>query len=588
MEVDEALDRIRRGVSKENVEDIRGTLDKERANKLKCNLPSVCFSGIFGEDRTDESLEEHSGFIVLDFDGVDDVEEEKYSLTKNKFVYACWVSPSGNGLKALVKISDGSKHRQHFEALQDNFEDLDNSGVNVARVCYESYDEDIYINKSSEVFKEIVEVEEYTEDVDDEVFKKILRWLSNKGDAFQQGERNTFIFKLAAACSRFGIEQDDCYEYCSSYFNDNSFSDSELKRTIRSAYKASIESFDTAEFTHNRLVYKETSKEVDDINPDLYDIDIKPKDVIFGEDVKEYALDIYDKGYESVDGIDVKELDALYKMKRGEVTLLTGIGNYGKSAFLKWYMLMRILVFEDKFALFAPEDNPAQEFYHDMVEIYLGCDCTPKNVNRPTKKEYEQVYDFISKHMFYVYPKDVAPTPEYIKERFLELIIKENVSGCIIDPFNQMQNNYNSAGGRSDKYLETLLSDFSRFSQLNNIYFLIVAHPKLMKKDADGSYPCPDVFDIADGAMWNNKLDCILVYHRPNHQTNPNGSACEFHSKKIRRQKTVGMKGFTEFDLNRKTRRFVFNGVDHIEKLLHPSSDSEKELPKLTPSTDIF
>ena len=46
-------------------------------------------------------------------------------------------------------------------------------------------------------------------------------------------------------------------------------------------------------------------------------------------------------------------------------------------------------------------------------------------------------------------------------------------------------------------------------------------------------------FDIADGAMWNNKMDNILIYHRPNHQKDPSSTLCELHTKKIRRQKSV-------------------------------------------------
>jgi hypothetical protein len=66
--IEKALERIKSGSSKELVIEIRNTLDKEKANKIKLNLPSVCFSGKFGNDRKDEQLIEHSGFIVLDFD----------------------------------------------------------------------------------------------------------------------------------------------------------------------------------------------------------------------------------------------------------------------------------------------------------------------------------------------------------------------------------------------------------------------------------------------------------------------------------------------------------------------------------------
>ena len=149
------------------------------------------------------------------------------------------------------------------------------------------------------------------------------------------------------------------------------------------------------------------------------------------------------------------------------------------------------------------------------------------------------------------------------------MIIKEKIDGCIIDPFNQLTNDYNSHGGRSDKYLEFLLSDFSRFSQNNQVLFLIVAHPKMMRKEKDNpNYPEPDVFDIADGAMWNNKMDNILIYHRPDRGENPESPLCTFSSKKIRRQKIVGKLGTINFELSRTVRRYIFNGRDYMQEVL--------------------
>lgn len=570
--VDAALDRIKSGRSMQQISEIRKQLSKDRADKLKSNLPAVCFSGKFTE-RKDECLQEHSGYIVLDFDNVEDVRSLQTDVISQKFVYACWVSPRGNGIKALVKIADGKKHREHFAAIQDIFPQVDNSGKNESRVCYESFDPEIYINTEAVSFRKTKKVETIKVaealTANKEIFDKILVWLTNKGDAFVTGERNIFIFKLASACCRFGINEHEASSLIGAEFvsRDNSFANSESERTIRSAYKANGSKFGSAVFDREILVEKTTKTEIK-IDQSIFDSDIKPKDVIFGEDVKQGALSIYDNGYESVKALGIPDLDDHYKSKIGEQTLLSGIGNYGKSSFLKWYLVCRIVKFDEKFAIFTPEESPAQEFYHDLVEILLGADCTPTNNFRPKKSEYEAAYDFISKHVFYVYPKEIAPTPDYIKERFLELIIKEKVAGCVIDPFNQLSNDYNSAGGRTDKYLETFLSDCARFAQINSQYFIIVAHPKMMRKDPDGNYPMPDVFDLADGAMWNNKMDNILIFHRPNHQKDPTSPICELATKKIRRQKQVGKKGTIEFELYRPSRRFYFIGIDNLSKLI--------------------
>ena len=569
----EALTRISQGKSKQKVEDIRGQIDKEKANKLKANLPSVCFSGKFGKNRKDDELIEHSGFLVLDFDDVYELREKQTEIISHDFVYACWVSPSGKGLKALIKIADGSKHREHFSSLQEIFPDIDKSGANPSRVCYESYDPEIYINESAKIFNKTKKTEKVVErkvqDTDDyQIFKNLLVWMSNRGDAFVTGERNNFIFKLSSSCCRFGIDEMTAENLITSEFLTNSeFSRTECIRAMKSGYRANISDFGTAKFEKDILVDKITRKEID-INSDIYDESIRPQDVIYGIDVKERAIDLYNNGFALVNGIGISDIDEKFKPKKGEITLLTGIGNYGKSSFKRWYQVFRVVMYGEKFATFSPEDNPPEEYYHDLVEILLGCDCTPRNPNRPNSEIYQRAYDFITDHFFYIYPKNSEPTPSYIKQVFLELIIKEKVDGCDIDPFNQMSNNYQGFAGR-DKYLEFVLTDFARFAVLNDVYFWIVAHPTKLPKQQDGNYPCPEVFDIADGAMWNNKMDNILVYHRPLAQTDPQNPICEFHSKKIRRQKTVGKKGMSSFEMNFPTRRFIFLGGDPLAKTIN-------------------
>lgn len=572
VEVDKALERIVNGNSKELCEKIRETLDKEKAQKLKSNLPSVCFSGKFAKDRQDKDLIVHSGFIVLDFDNIANLRDRQTEIISKDFVYACWVSPSGNGLKALIRIADGTKHREHFAALQDVFPDIDNSGKNPSRVCYESYDPEMYQYPDAVIFKKIktterVVVKEKANESDFETFKKLLAWLSNKNEAFVTGERNNFIFKLASACCRYGIDEMSAEQMISlEYLSNSEFSKTECSRAIKSAYKANRQKQGSAYFEREVFVDRKSKKEIE-VDAAIFDEGIKPKDVIYGIDVKPQALSIYDNGYARVDGINVVEFDYHFKPKRGELTLITGYGNHGKSTLKKWYQLMRILLYGEKFGTFSPEDNPPEEYYHDFVEILLGCDCTPANPNRPDRETYERAYDFINNYVFYIYPKDTKPTPEYIKERFLELIIKEKIDGCDIDPFNRMANDYSGFAGR-DKYLEFILNDFARFAQMNEVFFWIIAHPTKAVKGADGNYPCPDVFDIADGAMWNNVLDNILVYHRPLFQTEPLNPTCEFHAKKIRRQKTVGKRGDIMFEMKFSIRRFVFTNGDPLDQLL--------------------
>ena len=101
-------------------------------------------------DRSDEGLFDHMDSIVLDFDHID---VEKSVLATDAHVYSCWVSLSGDGLKALVRVTNLERHRDHFRALKNYFNkqydlEVDESGINESRACFESYDPDLIVNES--------------------------------------------------------------------------------------------------------------------------------------------------------------------------------------------------------------------------------------------------------------------------------------------------------------------------------------------------------------------------------------------------------------------------------------------------------
>jgi len=135
------LQRIKDGSSKELVKRIRNEKNKTDRNELKKQLPAICFSGTFNK-RNDNALIEHSGLICLDFDGYDKQKvllQDKENLSKNKYVFSVFISPSGNGLKVLVKIpKDADNHINYFNSLMKHFNSsyFDKTSRNISRVCY--------------------------------------------------------------------------------------------------------------------------------------------------------------------------------------------------------------------------------------------------------------------------------------------------------------------------------------------------------------------------------------------------------------------------------------------------------------------
>jgi len=244
------IDRIREGATQEIVRAIRSEKDKEERNRLKQSLPAVCFSGKFTK-RNDASILQHSGLICLDFDGYENDKlllEEKEKITKDRYTYAVFISPSGLGLKVLVKIpAEVENHKNFFNSLEKHFDSpyFDKTCKNVSRVCYESYDPLIYVNEQSSVFNQITE-QEYQEveihkgvqtiPITDEnkIVEILMKWWERKY-GLKSGERNNNIYILASAFNDFGVTK-ILAEHIMNGFSSQDFPLAEVKRTINSAY----------------------------------------------------------------------------------------------------------------------------------------------------------------------------------------------------------------------------------------------------------------------------------------------------------------------------------------------------------------
>lgn len=238
------LDRIRDGKSKKIVEQIRIEVEKTKKDDLKKQLPVVCFNGEFTK-RVNGGVKKSSGLMILDFDDVEDVVTKKQELAKMKFVFACWVSPKGNGVKALIRIhdvKDDSEFKKVFKQVSKKIPGLDPSGKDISRACFESYDPDIFVNLEAEKFQF-----EFEEEVQinigkitnvpvidqDEIANRLMNWFRKKYDPFA---RNSSLFKLASAFNDFGVNRITAETYLHTY-QESDFKNEEIDSIIESAYK---------------------------------------------------------------------------------------------------------------------------------------------------------------------------------------------------------------------------------------------------------------------------------------------------------------------------------------------------------------
>ena len=261
---------------------------KEAAERAKKSLPAFTPSATFNGGRKMEFLTNYNALMVLD---IDKLEKEKLQQCKTKirmddFVFASFVSPSGNGLKIFVKVSsDKDQHKETFLELQRYFEDLlsveiDKSGKDITRLCFMSFDPELYLNENAEVFasgaKQSVQTDSQTVKKSDNrqpttdnqeiIYEHSVRFTEKKIQ-FTEGNRNNFVFALANNLNRKGISESMALGYI---LADYGYDAKEVTTAVQSAYS------NTAEHNTDTFQPKEKSAKSERLTSDRKNLGESP------------------------------------------------------------------------------------------------------------------------------------------------------------------------------------------------------------------------------------------------------------------------------------------------------------------------
>lgn len=233
--VKQILDLIKNEKFKSEISLIQNETEKIKRDELKKRLPAVTISGLFNESRRKENIINHSGLIQIDLDNLENISLIKNSLIKDDYSFAVFESPSGKGLKVLVKIPpEINLHEKHFLELEKYYLIvfqliIDKSCKDISRLMFLCSDKNIFINKNSK------EYHLNTLENDEILFAGAIQKINNK-NKFIDGKRNNYVFKLSCECKRVGLKEKNCIVYCLNYYSQLDFPENEIINTIKSGY----------------------------------------------------------------------------------------------------------------------------------------------------------------------------------------------------------------------------------------------------------------------------------------------------------------------------------------------------------------
>jgi hypothetical protein len=218
---------------KDKIIELRAENDKVKKDAIKSSLPMVTFSGLFGASRKKEALLNYSNLICLDLDKLIDIEKAKQKIESDEFTFSCFLSPSGNGLKVLIKvIGNQNVHHKFFNGLQDyyriNFNiEIDKACKDISRGAFLSFDPNVFVNPNS--------VEYGISNILRLKMEKAEAFLS-KSQQFKVGNRNNYVFEFANLCNAQKIDLLYVIEYSKERFIQEDFLFDEIESIINSAF----------------------------------------------------------------------------------------------------------------------------------------------------------------------------------------------------------------------------------------------------------------------------------------------------------------------------------------------------------------
>tara|TARA_R110000751_G_C13770076_1_gene480044 strand:- start:259 stop:2067 length:1809 start_codon:yes stop_codon:yes gene_type:complete len=526
----EAFFRIRDGKSRYQIEEYRSTGDKQ----LKNNLPLVCFSGEFSR-RADDAILEHSGLIVLDFDHVD-VKESKAFIGSDEYVRACWVSPSGDGIKAVVGVSNPERHRDHFRALRTYFFkqynlEVDESGINESRACYESYDPDIVINQNSKKFgafasekseSQEVQVEDhYTDYYRLNLAARMIRTADDGGKHAALLSASRLVGGFVAAGK---IEQEEAVRVLLREIGKREVDDLvQAKRTI-------IEGIEQGKLDP----IKDTVDAEQDARRELL---INDGDMSFvSSDDEDFRwIDDYSQGKIKV-GLDTgdSKFDEYFRYKK-EFLIMNGHSNVGKTTMALYLMVNSAVRHNWKWVVYSSENKTASI---KMKLMEFACN---KKASMMTYHERKFAYKWVREHFTVISNRETYSFTDIIL--FIEKILRQQDADAVfVDPYNSLK--VQSGKVSEHQYHYEAASEFLTFSNKNDVAVWLNMHAVTeaqRRKGDDGLPIAPFAEDTEGGGKFVNRADSFITIHRKVQAPDTEQKrTVEFHVRKTREVETGG------------------------------------------------
>ncbi|XP_051125285.1 twinkle homolog protein, chloroplastic/mitochondrial-like [Andrographis paniculata] len=207
-------------------------------------------------------------------------------------------------------------------------------------------------------------------------------------------------------------------------------------------------------------------------------------------------------------------LNELYNVVPGELTIVTGVPNSGKSEWIDALLCNLNHSVDWKFALCSME-NKVREHARKLLEKHIKKPFFHgrygKTRDRISIEELEEGKKWLQDSFCLIRCEDdCLPNIKWVLDLAKIAVLRHGVRGLVIDPYNELDHQRSSSQTETE-YVSQMLTKVKRFAQHHACHVWFVAHPRQLHNWDGGP---PNMYDISGSAHFINKCDNGIVVHR--------------------------------------------------------------------------
>lgn len=224
------------------------------------------------------------------------------------------------------------------------------------------------------------------------------------------------------------------------------------------------------------------------------------------------VMDIWTNGLARGENTGIHDLDNIYSVMPGQLTVVTGHPSNGKSELVDQIMTNLAEAKGWKFGVCSFENEPRLHIANLMAK-YIGLPFFNNQPDRMSEAQRDAALKFVRGHFTFLHNDgDSLTTLDSIIERLRIAVMRHGIRGCVIDPYNYIAKSRDMS---ETDWVSEMLSRIRKFAQSHGIHVFFIAHPTKMGRGTDGAMPIPRGNDITGSAAFNAKADMGITVYRP-------------------------------------------------------------------------